>query len=201
MFPFVETLSSQGGVVRNLPLHEARLNATCQYFWNEKEWVDLTPYVAQIPHSTCQLKVRILYDEKGVQNVSFEPYRRRSIGSLRLLFSDTIEYRFKSTQREALQWLFEQRDGCDDVLIVRNGLLTDTSFSNIALFDGGAWYTPAEPLLEGTMRASLLKEGKLRERDIAASELLSYQKLMLLNALNGWAEIVLPTTAVKGVVC
>ena len=120
------------------------------------------------------------------------------IRSLRLVFSDTVDYRFKSTDRLVLSGLLAQRDGCDEVLIVRRGLLTDTSFTNIALFDGEAWYTPAEPLLRGTMRASLLAEGKLRERDIRPQDLVVYQKIMLLNALNGWGECLLSTSAIAG---
>lgn len=198
MSPFVETLSLQNGVVRNLALHEARLNATRQHFWSGAQWLSLTLYIPQILCSNTQQKLRIVYGQNGVGEVSCAPYARRMIRSLRLVFSDTVDYRFKSTDRQVLSDLLAQRDGCDEVLIVRRGLLTDTSFTNIALFDGEAWYTPAEPLLRGTMRASLLAEGKLRERDIRPQDLVVYQKIMLLNALNGWGECLLSTSAIAG---
>ena len=37
----------------------------------------------------------------------------------------------------------------DEILITRNGLLTDTSIANIALFNGKEWHTPKHPLLKG----------------------------------------------------
>ncbi|WP_309546477.1 aminotransferase class IV [Hoylesella marshii] len=85
---------------------------------------------------------------------------------------------------------------CDDVLIVRNGLLTDTSYTNIALYDGYQWFTPATPLLEGTMRASLLDSGMLIEKDILLSDLPHYQYIALFNAMIDMGELVLPISCV-----
>ena len=62
--------------------------------------------------------------------------------------------------------LFQIRQDKDDILIVKNGLLTDTSIANIALYDGNDWYTPLHPLLKGTKRAELLDKGVLKEKEI-----------------------------------
>ena len=76
-----------------------------------------------------------------------------------------------------------QRGDADEVVIVKNGLLTDTSYSNIALFDGQRWVTPRHPLLQGTMRQSLLDTGQLVERDIRDDEGGRYEKVSLINAM------------------
>lgn len=73
--------------------------------------------------------------------------------------SDTIDYRYKSTDRKELEALYALRGNQDDVLIVRNNLLTDTSIANVALEKEGVWYTPRTPLLKGTKRALLLEQG------------------------------------------
>lgn len=75
------------------------------------------------------------------------------------------------------------RGDADEVVIVGNGLLTDTSYSNIALFDGQRWVTPRQPLLRGTMRQSLLDTGQLVERDIRDDEWGRYEKVSLINAM------------------
>ena len=62
--------------------------------------------------------------------------------------------------------MFLIRQDKDDILIVKNGLLTDTSIANIALYDGNDWYTPLHPLLKGTKRAELLDKGVLKEKEI-----------------------------------
>ena len=49
------------------------------------------------------------------------------------LCPDTIDYTYKSAHREELNALYAQKGMADDILIVRNGYLTDTSISNIAL--------------------------------------------------------------------
>ncbi|HEY6915657.1 MAG TPA: aminotransferase class IV, partial [Paludibacter sp.] len=74
---------------------------------------------------------------------------------------------------------------------VKNGLLTDTSYCNIALYDGQNWFTPRVPLLYGVNRAELLLEEKLIEKDIAVEELKSYEKIALFNAMIEFGEVVL----------
>ena len=90
------------------------------------------------------------------------------------------------------------RDGSDEVIIVRNGLLTDTSYTNIALFDGCEWLTPKLPLLAGTQRASLIDRQRLREADIRADDLWSFDYIALFNAMMNLGEMILPVrTSVK----
>ena len=106
--------------------------------------------------------------------------------------ADTLDYTYKSAGREPLNCLFALRGACDDILIVKQGLLTDTSIANIALSDGTHWYTPAHPLLKGTRRAALLEEGILQEKDIRPEDLPSFSTVRLFNAMIDWGELELP---------
>ena len=72
---------------------------------------------------------------------------------------------FQEHRQKKLNSLFQIRQDKDDILIVKNGLLTDTSIANIALYDGNDWYTPLHPLLKGTKRAELLDKGVLKEKN------------------------------------
>lgn len=94
--------------------------------------------------------------------------------------------------------MFAQRGETDDILIVRNELLTDTSICNIALLDGDKWYTPAAPLLYGTMREKLLSESKIRAIEIRLDSLANYQKIRLFNAMIDFGEIEFPVSAISG---
>ncbi len=76
----------------------------------------------------------------------------------------------------------------DDVLIVKNGLLTDTSYANIAFFDGVQWLTPATPLLAGTRRQQLLEQGVITEATLHPSDLKQFKFAKLMNAMLTWAE-------------
>ena len=100
-----------------------------------------------------RLRGRLVYDLHGEADFSLLPYAPRRIESLRLVHDDHIDYALKRTDRSALDACFARRGGADDVLIVRRGLLTDTTVANLALFDPhtARWYTPARPLLAGAV--------------------------------------------------
>ena len=107
-------------------------------------------------------------------------------------YVDTIDYTYKSTNREELNSLYAQRETADDILVVRNGYLTDTSISNIALYDGNTWFTPSCPLLKGIKRAELLDKHLIQEKEILHTQLGSYFRIMLFNAMIDWGQIVIP---------
>ena len=116
---------------------------------------------------------------------------------LRAVIDNGIDYEDKTTERSALEALYAQRGDADDVLIVQNGLITDTTVANVACLIGGCWLTPARPLLEGTARARLLAEGKLREADITLTMAMAAEKIAVMNALSGFVEVaggILPAT-------
>jgi len=94
-----------------------------------------------------------------------------------------------------LKTLFDQRAEHSEILIIKNGLVTDCFYYNVAFYSD-AWYTPASPLLAGTMRASLLEEKKITPIDISLEDVPRYSKICLFNALNPFEEIVLPIKSI-----
>ena len=79
--------------------------------------------------------------------------------------------------------LFQQRGHCDDILIAKNGWLTDTLYANICFWDGSKWHTPATYLLKGTKRSELLEEGEIEETPIAIGDLKDFLGFQRINAL------------------
>ena len=194
MHQFVETIRIEGGKAINLSLHEARMNATRMHFAPHATPISLQKWLDDAPLSDERIKARVVYDVNGVCETTFQTYKRREIQWLRMVEDNDISYTFKSTDRHELDHLQALRDGCDEVLIVKNGLITDTSFTNVAFFDGHKWFTPAQPLLNGTMRQWLLLHGQLTEAQITPASLASFQRIMLFNAMIGAHELELPTT-------
>lgn len=121
----------------------------------------------------------------------------REIRSLKLVEDNEIDYSFKSTDRAPLNRLTARKGDCDEVLIVKKGLLTDTSFTNVAVFDGERWLTPRHPLLLGTKRASLLERQVIKEADISVETLMNAQKVSLINAMIDLGEIEITTQMVN----
>lgn len=146
-----------------------------------------------------RLRGRLVYNLHGEADFSLLPYAPRRIETLRLVHDDHIDYSLKRTDRSALDACFARRRGADDVIIVRRGLLTDTTVANLALFDPhtARWYTPAVPLLTGTHRSALLSAGVLTPLpDLTPESLARFTRLRLFNALLGWGECELPIAAV-----
>lgn len=188
---FVETIKVLDGQPFNLPCHQARMERTIRHFFAAMPVPRLDDLLSAAPSAGLQ-KARVVYGGQGVEDVQFAPYTLRSLNTLKVVCDDTIDYAFKITDRTALARLAAQKGDCDDIIIVKHGLVTDTSFTNIALFDGHRWLTPKHPLLLGTQRALLLEQGILHEADISVPKLLGCQKLSLINAMMGLDECVVP---------
>jgi len=143
-------------------------------------------------------RCRLLYTQDSIK-VEYIEYVKRDIKKLKLIHNNEINYSQKSTCREELDKLFKLREEADDIIIVKNSLITDTSIANIALFDGKFWYTPKSPLLHGTTKQRLLDEGKLIQVDINEKDIFSYKKIALLNAMIDFD--IIAAEDLKDVIC
>ena len=109
-----------------------------------------------------------------------------------MVYTEELDYSYKYSKREKLEGLFAQRGGCDDVLIVRKGRITDSSYANVVFFDGQDWWTPKDPLLKGTCRARLLDQGSIKEAAMEVEDLKNFKGLKLINALRDLDQPMIP---------
>ena len=182
---FIETIKVLDGQFYNLEAHERRARVTAEAFFGKPLAWEVGRMV--VPAAMCSglVKCRVVYDSE-VREVSFQPYVMRRIRSLRLVNGDGVDYRYKSTDRSVFARLLEQRGECDDVLIVRDGWVTDTSFTNVVFEDaGGGLYTPETCLLEGTRRQSLLDERRIQACPIRVEDIRYFRRVFLVNAMIG----------------
>ncbi len=188
MSRFFETLRIEEGKICNLSHHQARFENTRSSLLGTDQHPSLAKLI-RVPAEFRKglIRCRILYD-RHVDRIEFEPYFRRPVRSIRLVHADSVTYPFKYTDRSQLQELFDQREGCDDILIVRKGEISDSYVANVVFWNGAEWHTPLRPLLPGTMRASLLEKGNIRTRVITTAHLSGYTKLKLINAFNALDE-------------
>ncbi|DAB28556.1 MAG: branched-chain amino acid aminotransferase [Sulfurimonas sp. RIFOXYD12_FULL_33_39] len=180
---FLETIRAEDGEVFHISYHQKRYESVLKKF-GVKEVQNLSLYLN--PPKNGMYRCRLTYDlskEPHQIDVTYYKYIKRDIASLKLLYDDNIEYSLKSTCREELDKLFAKRGECDDVLIIKNSFITDTSIANIAFYDLQRWITPALPLLKGTTRQRLLEEGKIFEKKIHVDELKNFSNVALMNAM------------------
>ncbi|SMD32222.1 4-amino-4-deoxychorismate lyase [Reichenbachiella faecimaris] len=192
---FIESICCVDGELQLLDLHQARVNRT--FFTNFgllAKPFKLTKIIKQIP-TNGKYKCRVVYDQNH-SDFEFEPYKTPKIESLQIIDGGSIDYRFKYEDRKALDQLYKYRDGRDDIIIVKDGLVTDSYYANLAFFDGEEWWTPEKPLLEGVQRQSLLDQGLLHKAIIKTKELHKYRRVSLINAMLGLDEIEVPIQAI-----
>lgn len=144
------------------------------------------------------VKWRLVYGE-GDFVQSFSPYVLPKIKSLRIVHSNSINYERKYENREELNKLFEQRKGCDDIIIVKEGYISDSLFCNLVFQNKEGLFTPSTPLLKGTKRQYLLDRGVIREREIRLADITHYQSISLINAMIETDDNI--TVNIKDVIC
>ncbi|MGA9045614.1 aminotransferase class IV [Sulfuricurvum sp.] len=181
----LETLRCENGSLVHLSYHQERLEKSLRLLQIEKSY-DLRALV--IPPAAGIYRCRFLYNADSYA-IEFHPYTPKTITSLKLVTADSLDYALKYSDRENLNHLFDQRGMCDDVLIVKNGLLTDTTIANIALQIEGKWLTPNAPLLMGTTRTRLLKEGFLTPASLHIDDIAKATKIAIMNAMLGFIEV------------
>ena len=196
MYPFIETVClEEGQIVRPL-YHNARMNAVRRECFGALDNVRVEDIIDAAFRPLQRTRCRISYGAE-VMGVEYFPYRLRRVQTVNLVSAeDGFDYHLKSADRSGLDALFALRGTADDVLIVRDSRITDTSIGNVALFDGERWFTPSSPLLKGTHRQFLLDEGRIFERNIRVKDLCNYSAVRIFNAMIHWSEVELPMSSV-----
>jgi 4-amino-4-deoxychorismate lyase len=186
MSRLIESIRVFNGQFDRLELHQARFeHAFRSIFKRSPDW-SLESFLREEPIPQAGLyKCRVVYDDQ-YRHVEFKPYGPRQIKTLKLVVDNTLSYEHKWENREALDHAFAQRDACDDILIVKNGLITDSSYANVVFQKGKTWYTPQACLLTGTMRQFLLTTGVIEACVIARTDLKEFDQCKLVNAMLGW---------------
>lgn len=183
----LESIRLEGGQLPLLDYHQARVDRSrARLGWRSP--LSLAALLREQPLPQQGLyKLRITYGREPEQ-ISWLPYVPRPMRRLRLLPADGLDYALKWADRRALEWCFAQRGDCDDVLLLRQGLLTDTTYANVALYDGQQWWSPEQPLLEGVRRDYLLASGRLQLAALRAADLPAFRCLRVFNAMIDLSE-------------
>jgi 4-amino-4-deoxychorismate lyase len=188
MCQLIETIRIENGEPSLLTFHQERMDRARKELMGLNKPCSLSDCLStlSIPHGDIW-KCRVTYGAE-IEKVEFETYQKRAIHTLRIVVADDLIYDHKYANRSEINKLYDQREGADDVLFIRNNLLTDTSYCNIALWDGSRWVTPLQPFLKGVRRASLILMHALQPADIKLNDLSSFFKIRLLNAMIPFDE-------------
>ena len=188
---FIETIKLSDGCVFYLEYHQERVcNTFLRFFPNQKVLL-LSDIIEKVTLPTQgKHKIRIVYGSER-PSVEVLPYQIKPITTIKCVEADFLDYSYKFLDRTFLNTLKESA-GTDEVIFVKNGKVTDSSYANIIFFDGRQWVTPSTFLLNGTCRQRLLKEGKIKEAPIHYTDIHHCEQIGFINAMLDIGELSLP---------
>lgn len=182
----IESIKYENGKFANLDLHQNRMNISRKKLFSSSNNIDLFSALSRKTSSYLKdnqlYKCRVVYEDE-IKKIDFIPYSRPLIKTLKLVYDNDIDYRFKYEDRSQLSLLFAQRENCDDILVVKNNLICDSYFCNIVLFNGKQWLTPEKPLLKGVQRQYLIDNEIIQTANISYDDLKYFSKVRLINAM------------------
>jgi 4-amino-4-deoxychorismate lyase len=193
----IESIKLVDGKFHNLFYHEQRMLRSLDMLCGNREAFQLEKFLLEQAYPKQGLyKCRIVYDGNSKETM-FVPYQAKTIKQLKIIEHDGISYEFKFADRKTINRLFELRGKCDDILIIRRGMVTDCSFSNIAFRKGKTWCTPWPALLKGTMRQNLIDKNYIQQEEIHKKDIRSFDTFKIINAM---LEFDSPETEVSNIV-
>ena len=188
---FIESIKLLNGDVYHLAYHQERVCRTFSHFFPSEKVLSLQESISKIALPAIgKYKIRIVYS-KDNPIVEIHPYHIKPINTIKCVNADEYDYSYKFLNREFLNTL-KQTSGADEVIFLKNGKVTDSSYANIIFFDGKQWLTPSFFLLNGTCRQRLLNEGKITEAPIHYTDIQNFEQIGFINAMLDMGEFNLP---------
>lgn len=183
MSRFIESIRVQERKFHLLEYHQARVNQTFRNF-GKADSLDLKKIINTLNHDEKGLyKLRIVYDLEGRYQTQIVPYIFGQIEDFELVENNEMDYSFKYENRSAFENLIKQSDA-QEVIVVKDNHITDTSYANLLFLKGKTWYTPTTYLLNGVQRQYLLKKKKIKETEITLDNIREFSHVQIINAMN-----------------
>lgn len=204
---FLETLKIENGHICNAgrhierikeTLHKANINSGIHCFdrlfriLSEQDLKGLSEYAAELsgeqdlvraicPGKVYRLSIEYGYRPTGIRIIE---YTFREISSFMTVHDDNIEYALKYADRTSLDRLYSQRSGKDEIIIIKDGHVTDCSIGNLVFLREGRYYTPDTCLLDGLARQELIRKGKVSVVEITEDDIQLYERIFVINSMR-----------------
>jgi 4-amino-4-deoxychorismate lyase len=189
MFPLFETIKIKHQKVFLFDDHLARMKHSIKALSGRDLQIELNEkIILQAIKNDDLFKCRILYSEQEYQ-IEISTYEKRHIEKIVFINDDDISYPLKFTDKNCFFKHTKNLPATTEPIFIVEGFLTDSSYSNIALWNGNEWHTPKEPLFFGVRRNVLLNENLIVEKDISIKDMHQYQKISFINAMLDLEEL------------
>lgn len=187
MSQFIESIKVEDQEIFLLEFHQKRVDQTFAHFGKEGS-IDIAKIYKHLEHDEDGLfKLRIVYDLDKKIRTQMIPYAIPEIDDFQLVENNSYDYSFKFEDRKELEKM-KMKSKAEEIIIVKNNHITDTSYSNLLFLKGKEWFTPSTYLLNGVQRQSLLKHKKVKETEITLQNIKQFSHFQIINAMNDFDE-------------
>lgn len=191
MTTFIETIKIEDSDIELFEFHQQRITDTAFAHSFESFVLPKQALIDGCKITSKRVKCRIEYTDKGIISVEYAPYELRKLTTLKLVYDDYIDYCFKRSDRSQLNTLREHCAEFEDIIIIKDGFVTDCSYANLVFAKAGRLYTPKSYLLNGVRRQSLLSANIIEECEISVADISKFDTIMLINGMINIGEVVI----------
>ena len=157
---------------------------TEQYFGKQLLFIIFAiPIIIIVLSVDAKIYEKFLKNAKKGREINVD-YIYKEIKTVKLVDIGNWDYSYKYADRSFMTNLLNENKDFDEVIMVKNGFITDCTIANLAFFDGTNWFTPSMPLLKGIKRQQLLNSQEIMEREIRVEDLKNYEGVCLINAFR-----------------
>jgi 4-amino-4-deoxychorismate lyase len=185
MFRLFETIRMDNAEIGNLEYHQDRIHRSCLAIYHQKPVFSLIrDLISFDPEQYPGIwKIRLTWNPDQF-HFECEPYQIRRISRFFLVESNHFDYSYKYCDRTEINRLLQGKPPGSDVMIVKNGLITDASYANLVFRDAeNRLFTPDPCLLAGTRRQQYIDENRIIPVRISPADLNEFTHVCRINAM------------------
>ena len=188
MSQFIESIKIEDQKIFLAELHQKRVNDTFSHFGKEGS-IDVAKIFKNLDIDENGLyKLRIIYDLNKNFRTQLIPYAISEIDDFQLVENNNYDYSFKFEDRKEFEKM-KMKAKTEEIIVVKNNHITDTSFSNLLFLKEKNWFTPTTFLLNGVQRQHLLKTKKIKETEITLNNIKEFSHFQIINSLNDFDDM------------
>ena len=200
-FKLLESILLEDGNYFLLKNHLKRISSSAKYFdfvLDKKVLLKKLKIICK-QNKKGSFKIRILLSINGQIEITnstlikegSEEVKNITFASSHINSSDKFLYH-KTTNRKVYEDAKKEFPDFDDLILFNEkGEVTESTIANIVIEKNGKKFTPPRQsgLLAGTFREELLNKGEIKEKIILKEELLSADKIFLINSVRKWIDV------------
>ena len=180
----LETIYLKDGQFQNIEYHNARMANSQKDLFGKISPINIGENIEILTeYKTGEYRCRVIFGN-DIEEINFIQYEEKPIKKLKLIDIGDWDYSYKFADRSFMSNLLNDNPEVDEVIMTKNGFITDCTIANLAFYDGKNWFTPSTPLLKGTKRSQLLDKGLITEREIRVTDIYQYEGVCLINCFR-----------------